>query len=102
MAHMVGTRKAQARRQPSLHVNAPMDFLGGGQINRPTHEDTRHKSKRREASSAGYPELEQVSRSKLHKILMQGELRPHKVRYYVERRDPEFESKMAAVLHVYK
>ena len=38
----------------------------------------------------------------LHKILLQGELRPHKVRYYVERRDPEFESKMAAVLHVYK
>jgi hypothetical protein len=33
---------------------------------------------------------------------MQGELRPHRVRYYVERRDPEFESKMAAVLHVYK
>src|SRR5260370_41046708 len=33
---------------------------------------------------------------------MQGELRPHKVRYYVERRDPDFESKMAAVLHVYK
>jgi hypothetical protein len=32
---------------------------------------------------------------------MQGELRPHKVRYYVERRDPEFASKMAAVLHVY-
>ena len=57
---------------------------------------------RREARSAGYPELEQVSRSKLHKILLQGELRPHKVRYYVERRDPEFESKMAAVLHVYK
>ena len=43
-----------------------------------------------------------MSHSKLHKILMQGELRPHKVRYYVERRDPEFESKMAAVLRVYK
>ena len=57
---------------------------------------------RREARSAGYPELEQASRSKLHKILMQGELRPHKVRYYVERRDPEFASKMAAILHVYK
>jgi transposase len=52
--------------------------------------------------SAGYAELAQVSRSKLHKILTAGELRPHKVRYYVERRDPEFEEKMAAVLHVYK
>jgi transposase len=56
---------------------------------------------RRQARPAGYRELRRVSRSKLHKILLQGELRPHKVRYYVERRDPEFES-MAAVLHVYK
>jgi transposase len=57
---------------------------------------------RREALAAGYTELRQLSRSKLHKILTQGELKPHKVRYYVERRDPEFEQKMAAVLHVYK
>ena len=57
---------------------------------------------RRHCRATGYPELEQVSRSKLHKILTQAELRPHKVRYYVERRDPEFEQKMAAVLHVYK
>jgi transposase len=52
--------------------------------------------------SAGYPQLEKLSRSKLHTILHQGELRPHKIRYYVERRDPAFESKMANVLHVYK
>jgi hypothetical protein len=32
---------------------------------------------RQQARPAGYPELERVSRSKLHKILMQGELRPH-------------------------
>jgi len=57
---------------------------------------------RREALAAGYAELRRLSRSKLHKILTQGELKPHKVRYYVERRDPEFEQKMAAVLHVYK
>ncbi len=29
-------------------------------------------------------------------------VKPHKVRYYVERRDPEFEAKMAQVLCVYK
>jgi transposase len=57
---------------------------------------------RREASAAGHAGLVRLSRSKLHKILTQGELRPHKVRYYVERRDPEFAQKMAAVLHVYK
>ena len=57
---------------------------------------------RRHGSAAGHVELARLSRSKLHKILTEGELRPHKVRYYVERRDPEFEQKMAAVLHVYK
>ena len=57
---------------------------------------------RREATAAGHGELARLSRSKLHKVLAQGELKPHKVRYYVERRDPEFDQKMAAVLHVYK
>jgi transposase len=52
--------------------------------------------------AAGHPALQKLSRSKLHKILHEGELRPHKIRYYVERRDPGFESKMASVLHVYK
>ena len=61
---------------------------------------TRYIHQRCEAG--GYPELRRLSRSKLHKILTQAELRPHKIRYYVERRDPDFESKMAAVLHVYK
>ena len=50
----------------------------------------------------GHGELARLSRSKLHKVLAQGELKPHKIRYYVERRDPEFAQKMAAVLHVYK
>ncbi len=43
MAHVVSTREAQTPRQPSLHVNAPVDLLSGYQINRPTHEDTRRK-----------------------------------------------------------
>jgi transposase len=57
---------------------------------------------RQHCVAAGYPSLRQLSRSKLHKLLRQGELRPHKIRYYVERRDPAFEIKMAPVLHVYK
>src|SRR6266852_9989850 len=51
---------------------------------------------------AEHPSLNQLSRSRLHKILTQGEIRPHKIRYYGERRDPEFERKMIEVLHVYK
>jgi hypothetical protein len=57
---------------------------------------------RREGPAAGFGELSRLSRAKLHKVLAQGELKSHKVRYYVERRDSEFDRKMAAVLHVYK
>ena len=57
---------------------------------------------RQHCTGAGHPALQKLSRSKLHRILHEGELRPHKIRYYVERRDPAFESKMANVLHLYK
>ncbi len=57
---------------------------------------------RRHCVGSGHPALQKLSRSKLHKILRQGELRPHKIRYCVERRDAAFEAKMANVLHVYK
>jgi transposase len=57
---------------------------------------------RQHGEAAGHPSLRKVSRSKLHRILHGGELRPHKVRYYVQRRDPAFVTKMANVLHVYK
>jgi transposase len=57
---------------------------------------------RQHCVAAGHPALLRLSRSKLHKILRQGELRPHKIRYYVEKRDPDLEIKMADVLHVYK
>ena len=57
---------------------------------------------RQHCMAAGHPALRELSRSKLHKILRQGELRPHKIRYYVEKRDADFEAKMAQVLHIYK
>jgi transposase len=60
------------------------------------------KHVRKHCTEAGHPSLIQLSRSRLHRILTQGEIRPHKIRYYVERRDAEFESKMVEVLHVYK
>ena len=57
---------------------------------------------RQHCVAAGHPALQTLSRSKLHKILRQAELRPHKIRYYVECRDLDFEAKMAIVLHIYK
>jgi hypothetical protein len=57
---------------------------------------------RQHCVAAGHPALRQLSRSKLHKILRPGELRPHKIRYYVEKRDPDFEIKGVPVLQVCK
>lgn len=57
---------------------------------------------RQRCVAAGHPWLLKLSRSKLPKILRQGELRPHHIRYYVEKRDPNFELNMANVLHVYQ
>jgi transposase len=57
---------------------------------------------RKHCGEAGHPSLTELSRSRLHRILTQGEIRPHKIRYYVERRDPEFAAKMAVILHLYK
>lgn len=57
---------------------------------------------RSRCESEGHPSLGKVSQSKLHHILRTAEIKAHKVRYYVEKRDPEFEAKMAEVLHVYK
>ena len=57
---------------------------------------------RKHCREADHSSLTELSRSRLHRILTQGEIHPHKIRYYVERRDPEFAAKMAIVLHVYK
>ena len=46
--------------------------------------------------------LMSISRSTVFEILNDAEIKPHKVRYYVEKSDPEFEEKMAIVLHVYR
>jgi homeodomain-containing protein len=46
--------------------------------------------------------LAKLAQGTLCKILNEQEIKPHKVRYYLERRDPEFKRKMAEVLCVYR
>lgn len=46
--------------------------------------------------------LARVTKSMVHGILEHSEVKPHKFQYYLERRDPDFEIKMAQVLIVYK
>ncbi len=51
---------------------------------------------------AGYASLLKIDKSVLHNILSKGNIKPHKIRYYLEKRDAEFEKKMVNVLQVYK
>lgn len=50
----------------------------------------------------GHPSLKKLGRGTVSKILARAEIRPHKIQYYLERRDEDFERKMAEVLCVYK
>ena len=49
------------------------------------------------AEAAGCPRLARVSRSSVWKLLQEEELKPHRVRHCLERRDPDFERKMRDV-----
>ncbi len=55
-----------------------------------------------EAASAGFPRLSRIGKMTVWRILDEPELKPHRVRYYLEKRDPNFEEKMAEVLLVYQ
>ncbi len=54
------------------------------------------------AADAGFARLSQAGKSTVWRILDAHELKPHRVRYYLERRDAQFERKMAEVLVVYR
>ena len=57
---------------------------------------------RKYAVKAGHPSLKLAGKATVNRILKKQTLQPHKVKYYLEKRDPEFESKMKEVLLVYK
>src|ERR1700732_3906121 len=57
---------------------------------------------RQHGPSAGHPSLGKLAQGTVCKILAEQEVQPHKVRYYLEQRDPEFEPKMAEILCVYR
>ena len=51
--------------------------------------------------AAGHLSLAKLSQGTVCKILADHAVKPHKVRYYLEKRDPPFEPKMAEILCVY-
>lgn len=60
------------------------------------------KHVREHCMAAGHPCLSRLGRGTVSKLLARHDVRPHKIKYYLERRDEEFESKMAQVLCVYR
>lgn len=54
------------------------------------------------AIERGLPKLTTLAKSKLWKILNDAEIKPHRINYYLEKKDPDFEQKMQQVLFVYK
>lgn len=57
---------------------------------------------RKHCAAAGHASLAKLGRGTVSKVLSANRVHPHKIQYYLERRDPEFETKMVQVLHVYK
>ena len=61
-----------------------------------------HKHIQIHAEEAGYPRLKTVTKPWLQKYLKKMDIKPFKIKYYLERKDPDFENKMHEVLLVYK
>ena len=54
------------------------------------------------AEAAGYTRLSTIHKSTVNTILDEADIKPHKITYYCENRDSDFDSKMHNVLLVYK
>ena len=54
------------------------------------------------AEAARHPRLSTISKTMVVNILNEAEVKPFRIKYYCEKRDPEFETKMHNVLVVYK
>lgn len=54
------------------------------------------------AEAAGYTRLSTIHKSTVNTILDEADIKPHKITYYCDNRDPDFDSKMHNVLLVYK
>ena len=61
-----------------------------------------HKHIQQHAQQAGFPRLTTITKAYVQKLLQDNQIKPFKIKYYCEKRDPDFESKMHEVLVVYK
>ena len=54
------------------------------------------------AEAAKHPRLSTISKTKIVTILNEAEIKPFRIKYYCEKRDPEFETKKHNILVLYK
>lgn len=57
---------------------------------------------RTHAVEAGHPSLAKAAKATVQRILAEQPLHPERIKYYLERRDPQFDEKMKKVLMVYQ
>jgi hypothetical protein len=57
---------------------------------------------RKHYQEQGHSCLARIGKGRLYVILSKSNINPHKISYYLERKDPDFYEKMANVLFVYK
>ena len=60
------------------------------------------KHTRKHASGQGHDCLNQAAKATIYRILSNNKIKPQKIKYYLERRDEQFEEKMNEILLVYK
>src|ERR1700730_459961 len=94
---MIARDRARSRRSPPR----PRHGWGGWPAGRRRDRAIRTSCGRRAARHArehgpaeGHGCLAKLVQGTVCKILNEQEVKPHKVRYYLERRDPEFKAKM--------
>lgn len=61
-----------------------------------------HQHIQNNAEAAGYTRLMTITKPMVQKILKENDIKPFKIKYYCEKRDPDFDTKMHDVLVVYK
>jgi transposase len=61
-----------------------------------------HQHIQNHAEAAGFVRLKTITKSTLQNILKSSDIKPFKIKYYCEKRDPDFDAKMHDILVVYK
>ncbi|HXL54996.1 MAG TPA: IS630 family transposase [Chitinophagaceae bacterium] len=83
----------------SVACQSPRDY---GYANEVWSYSLLAKQIQKDCITQGYSNLKKAGKSVVHGILEKAGIKPHKISYYLERRDEEFDRKMAEVLVVYK